>query len=202
MRERRAQKRFKRRFMVRYGERELTHSGFTSDISNGGAFIVAPQRPALDAHVHLHLFTDKETSVYFETTVRRHKIVPPQLRTLEKGGFGVRFRRPDEVLAEILFESGARLQVAYVTQDDLKLAYDEEFRHGGVFIPTEIRVERGSDVVVAVRLDFMNKTFEFDASVVQVFLDSSLHGLRGIGVIFKERKDVEETITPLLKPQA
>ncbi len=132
MRERRAQKRFKRRFMVRYGEKDLTHSGFTSDISSGGAFIVAPQRPALDAYVHLHLFTDKETSVYLESTVRRHKIVPPQLRTLEKGGFGVRFRRPDEILADILFESGARLQVAYVTQDDLKQAYDKEFRHGGV----------------------------------------------------------------------
>ncbi len=199
MRERRAQKRFKRRFMVRYGEKDLTHSGFTSDISSGGAFIVAPQRPALDAYVHLHLFTDKETSVYLESTVRRHKIVPPQLRTLEKGGFGVRFRRPDEILADILFESGARLQVAYVTQDDLKQAYDKEFRHGGVFIPTEVQVERGSDVVVALRLDFVNKTFEFDASVVQVFLDRSM---RGIGVIFKEKKDVEETITPLLQPQA
>src|SRR5260370_15413752 len=102
MRERRAQKRFKRRFMVRYGEKDLTHSGFTSDISSGGAFIVAPQRPALDAYVHLHLFTDKATSLYLESTVRRHKVVPPQLRTLERGRFCVRFRRPDEILACVL----------------------------------------------------------------------------------------------------
>lgn len=198
MKERRAQKRFKRRFMVRYGEKELTHSGFTSDISSGGAFIVAPYHPALDAYVHLHLFKDKENTVYLETTVRRHKIVPPQLRTLEKGGFGVQFRRPDEVLASILFESGARLEVAYPTPPDLKSAFDKEIRHGGVFIPTEVRVERGKDVVVAIRLDFASKVFEFDASVVQVFADSS-HPMRGIGVVFKERKDVEDTITPFLQ---
>src|SRR5260370_38261479 len=118
--------------MVRYGEKDLTLSGFTSDISSAGAFSVAPQRPALDAHVHLHLFTDKEKSVYLESTVRRHKIVPAQLRTLEKGGFGVRFRRPDEELPDILFESGARLQGAHVTQDARKHAYDKEFRPGGV----------------------------------------------------------------------
>jgi Tfp pilus assembly protein PilZ len=198
MEERRAPKRFRRRFMVRYGEKELAHSGFTADISSGGAFIVAPYRPALDAHVHLHLFKDKENAVYLETTVRWHKIVPPQLRTLEKGGFGVRFLRPDEVLAGILFESGARLEVAYGSQADLRSAYDKEFRHGGVFIPTEIRVDRGSDLVVAVRLDFAGQVFEFDASVVQVFADSSGPGVRGIGVVFKERKLVEEKITPFL----
>lgn len=196
MKERRAQKRFKRRFMVRYGEKELAHSGFTADISSGGAFIVAPYRPALDSYVHLHLFKDKENSVYLETTVRRHKIVPPELRTLEKGGFGVRFRRPDEVLAGILFESGARLEVAYASQPDFKSAYEKEFRHGGVFIPTEVRVERGIDVIVAIRLDFAGKVFEFDASVVQIFADP---GMKGIGVVFKERKDVEDTITPFLQ---
>src|SRR5262249_17782196 len=105
VKERRQHKRFKRRYMVRYGERELTHSGFNFDVSRGGCFIVSPYRPPLDANLHVQIFLEPETSVYFEAQVRRHKVVPPELRSVEKGGFGVRFLRPDEILANILVES-------------------------------------------------------------------------------------------------
>jgi Tfp pilus assembly protein PilZ len=199
MKERRQHKRFRRRFMVRYGERELTHSGFTFDVSRGGAFIVSPYRPPLDAHLHVQIFLDKETSVYFEATVRRHKIIPPELRSVDKGGFGVRFLMPDEVLADILVESGNRLEVAYASPDALQVASDKEFRHGGVFVPTDRELERGSDVLLAMRLEFAGQTFEFDASVVHVWPNPTKDHPGGVGLVFKDKKEVEGTIKQYLK---
>jgi len=198
MKERRRHKRFKRRYMVRFGERELSHSGFTFDVSRGGAFIVSPYRPALDSHLHVQIFVDKETSVYFEATVRRHKVIPPELRSVDKGGFGVRFLMPDEVLANILVESGNRLEVVYATPAELKTAYDKEFRHGGVFVATEREFERGTDVSLAVRLEFAAQTYEFDASVVHVWLDTSQPGPRGVGLLVKDQKEFEGTLKPYL----
>ncbi len=184
--------------MVRYGERELTHSGFTHDISRGGAFIVSPYRPALDSSLHLQLLLDQERSLYFEVSVRRHKIIPPQLRSVDKGGFGVRFLSAAELLADVLAESGNRWEVAYATRADLKLAYEAEFRHGGVFVSTQREVERGSDVMLCVRLDFVGKTFEFDALVVHV-ADGSTPGPRGFWLLFKLAKDVEAAMAPFIQ---
>src|SRR6266852_5976837 len=170
MKERRGQKRFRRRFMVRYGERELSHTGFTQDVSRGGAFIVSPYRPPLDAHLHVQVYLDNETSVYFEALVRRHKIIPPELRSLEKGGFGVRFLLPDELLADILVESGDHREI-----------------------------NRGGEVIFAMRLGFAGKTFEFETTVVHVFQDGGAQqGRRGVGLVFRNRKEVEEAIAPYL----
>ena len=199
MKQPQAQKRYKRRLMVRYGERELTHSGFTQDVSRGGAFIVSPYRPPLDSKLHLQIFVDKETSVYFEATVRRHKIIPPELRSVDKGGFGIRFLLPDELLGQVLEESGNRLEVRYATPADLKLAYEKEFRHGGVFVAGEREIERGSEVVLAMRLDFSSTTFEFDASVVHVWRDGSSAGPRGVGLLFKDKKEVEARLAPYVQ---
>ncbi len=185
--------------MVRYGERELTHSGFTFDLSRSGAFIVSPSRPPLDKILHLQIFLDPQTSVYLEATVRRHKVVPPELRSVEKGGFGVRFLLPDEILARVLADSGNRLEIRYPTAEELRRAYDQEFRHGGVFVSTEREFDRGADAVLAVQLDFARKTFEFDATVVHVWLDLSQPGPRGVGLVFKDRKEFDSSIKPLLE---
>ena len=184
--------------MVRYGERDLSHSGFTQDVSRGGAFIVSPYRPPLDSKLHLQIFVDKETSVYFEATVRRHKIVPPELRSVDKGGFGIRFLLPDEVLGDVLVEPGGRLEVRYATPADLKLAREKEFRHGGVFVPGERQVERDSEVTLFMRLDFASTTLEFAASVVHVY-DGAQAGPRGIGLVFKDKKEVESALASLLQ---
>jgi len=198
MKERRQHKRFKRRFMVRYGERELTHSGFTFDVSRSGAFVVSPFRPALDSHLHIQIFIDKETSVYFEATVRRHKVIPPELRSVDKGGFGVRFLMPDEVLANVLVESGSRLEIRYATLEDLKRAYEKEFKHGGVFVATDREFVRGADAILIVELDFARKAFEFDATVVHVWLDLTQPGPRGVGLVFKDPKEFADNLQPFL----
>jgi len=193
MKQLQVQKRYKRRFMVRYGERDLSHSGFTQDVSRGGAFIVSPYRPPLDSKLHLQIFVDKETSVYFEATVRRHKIVPPELRSVDKGGFGIRFLLPDELLGQVLVEPGARVEVRYTTPADLRLAQEREFRHGGVFVPGEHQFQRGSEVTLLMRLDFSSAALEFAASVVHVY-DGSQARPRGIGLVFKDKKEVDDAL--------
>lgn len=197
MKQLQVQKRYKRRFMVRYGERDLSHSGFTHDVSRGGAFIVSPYRPPLDSKLHLQIFVDKETSVYFEATVRRHKVVPPELRSVDKGGFGIRFLLPDVVLGQVLVETGARVEVRYATPADLKLAHEKEFRHGGVFVPGEYQFERGNEVTLLMRLDFSSTTLEFAASIVHVY-DGSNARPRGIGLVFKNKKEVDDALASFL----
>lgn len=198
MKQRQAQKRYKRRFMVRYGERELSHSGFTDDVSRGGAFIVSPYRPPLDSKLHLQIFMDKERSVYFEATVRRHKIVPPELRSVDKGGFGIRFLLPDELLGDVLAEDGQQFQVGYATFAELKRAHENEFRHGGVFVPGERGLPRGSEVTLVMRLEFASATLEFDASVIHVY-DGSQAGPRGLGLVFKDQGAVEQALASYLQ---
>ncbi|HME92548.1 MAG TPA: hypothetical protein VKE49_14050, partial [Myxococcaceae bacterium] len=107
--------------------------------------------------------------------------------------------RPDEILANILVESANRLEIRYASVAELKRAYDQEFRHGGVFIPTEREFDRGADVVLALNIDFAHKTFEFDASVVHVWLDLSQPGPRGVGLVFKEPAEFESAIKPFLQ---
>ena len=184
--------------MVRYGERELSHSGFTDDVSRGGAFIVSPYRPPLDSKLHLQIFMDKERSVYFEATVRRHKIVPPELRSVDKGGFGIRFLLPDELLGDVLAEDGQQLHVSYATLAELKRAHENEFRHGGVFIPGERALPRGSEVTLVMRLEFASATLEVDASVIHVY-DGSQAGPRGLGLAFKDEGDIEQALAPYLQ---
>ncbi len=184
--------------MVRYGERDLSHSGFTQDVSRGGAFIVSPYRPPLDSKLHLQIFVDKETSIYFEATVRRHKIVPPELRSLDKGGFGIRFLLPDEVLGQVLVEPGTRLGVRYATATDLKLAHEKQFRHGGVFVPGERQLARGTEVTLLMRLDFCSTTLEFPASVVHIYAGSQ-PGPRGIGLVFRDQREVDEALASYLQ---
>lgn len=198
MRERRQHKRFKRRYMVRYGDRELTHSGFTYDVSRSGAFVVSPFRPALDSHLHIQIFLDNETSVYFEATVRRHKVIPPELRSVDKGGFGVRFMLPDEILANVLVESGNHLEVRYATLENFKQAYEKEFKHGGVFVPTDREFDRGADAILTVELEFARKAFEFDVTVVHVWLDLTQPGPRGVGLMFKDPKEFGVALQPFL----
>ena len=183
--------------MVRYGERDLSHSGFTQDVSRGGAFIVSPYRPPLDSKLHLQIFVDKETSIYFEATVRRHKIVPPELRSVDKGGFGIRFLLPDEVLGQVLIEPGARVEVRYATPAELKLAQEKELRHGGVFVPGEHGFERGTEVTLLMRLDFCSTALEVAASVVHVY-DGSQARPCGIGLMFKDKKEVDDALASYL----
>jgi hypothetical protein len=48
------------------------------------------------------------------------------------------------------------------------------------------------------RLAFAGRTLEFDTTVVHVFQESGQTGPQGVGLVFKNRKEVEEAISPYL----
>ena len=89
MGDKRQDKRIRRRLKVQYGETDFTSVGFTTDVSAGGLFIVGNVLPGLFRNVHVKVFLDQERVAFFEGTVRRHEQVPPNLRQIAKGGFGL-----------------------------------------------------------------------------------------------------------------
>jgi hypothetical protein len=90
MAEKRQHRRFKKRYTVRFGTADLAKSGITGDISKGGAFILTRDLIPLDTRVHLQVQLDAKSFVLFEGIVQRHRKVPPELRQMDPGGFGVR----------------------------------------------------------------------------------------------------------------
>ena len=95
-------------------------------------------------------------------------------------------------------EPGARVEVRYATPAELKLAQDKEFRHGGVFVPGEHGFERGTEVTLLMRLDFCSTALEVAASVVHVY-DGSQARPRGIGLMFKDKKEVDDALASYLQ---
>ncbi|MCI0570352.1 MAG: pilus assembly protein PilZ [Myxococcaceae bacterium] len=177
MAEKRCNRRHPRRFTVRFGEEALTHTGFSADVSPEGIFVASLHLPPLDARVHLEIQTSGGT-VCREAVVRRHRVVPPSLRTLSRQGFGARFLTPDELFG-LLVPRAASAQEApllcrFATAEDLRRAFDGQLRHGGLFLRTERSFERDAEVQLELRLDFVGERLEAPARVVQV--------TRGVGV--------------------
>ena len=197
MADRRRERRIRRRLSVKYGERNLSHTGFTVDLSPIGAFILSPHRPALDARIHLQLFLHPDQPVYFEALVRRHKLVPPELRSIAKGGFGLSFLLPDEILREIIVDSQHCIDVHYSNLEDLRDTYQREFRHGGLFVRTERRFKPNVEVIRILHLDFADKKLEFPASVVEVG-GTQTSSAPGVAVLFKDAKLFQESLSPYL----
>ncbi len=195
MAEKRQQRRYKRRLLVKYGEKDLSLTGFTGDVSVGGMFVTATGLLPLDRRVHLQLFVDTSRYLLFEGEVRRHKVVPPQMRTVERGGFGVRFLYPGEVLADALGKLGGRFEMHYKTAEEFKAAYQRELRNGGLFLITPMQILRDTQVTLELCLDYAKKTFEVEATVVHLSTgDTAL--VKGVGVAFNEPQKIEAMLRP------
>ncbi|MFN0063935.1 MAG: PilZ domain-containing protein [Myxococcaceae bacterium] len=192
MDERRRQKRHRKRLQVKYGEQDLSLTGFTTDVSVTGAFITAPRLPSLDTRVHLQIFTDAASHVYLEAQVRRHKVVPLNLRTVERGGFGVRFLAAHELLADVVGTRGGIYDVHYASKADLTKALLQEFRVGGLFVPTNRLVPQHTEVEVEIYLDFVDQRLTFEAKVVHV----ATTGMQGLGLVFASRQRVQSALAP------
>ena len=195
MAERRRQRRYRRRLLVKFGEADLGQSGFTTDISNTGLFIQAPRLVPLDARVHLQVFFEGEKFAFFEGEVRRHKVVPLNLRNVERGGFGVRFLIPSELVNTAMGGRDNHLELHYATREDLQKAFLSEIRVGGVFVPTVKLLPQHTEVSLEIVLDHLNKVFEFNAKVVHV----STSGTTGVGVVFADRHQVQAALQPFLQ---
>jgi Tfp pilus assembly protein PilZ len=192
--DKRRQRRYRRRLLVKFGETDLNQSGFTTDMSATGIFIQAPRLVTLDSHLHLQVFFASDKYFFFEGEVRRHKQVPLNLRTVERGGFGVRFLSAAELVAAAVGIRDTSLELHYATREELQKAFLGELRVGGVFVPTTKLVAQDTDVTVDVCLDFVDERFEFPAKVVHV---SSI-GVQGLGLVFADKVQVQAALQPYL----
>jgi Tfp pilus assembly protein PilZ len=203
MAEKRQQRRIKRRLMVRYGERELTQSGFTGDVSTTGLFIISSSLPQLDTRLHIQLFVEPERCVFFEGEVRRHKLVPAELRTIERGGFGVRLLSPREVLTSALDQElrVPHFELNYRTRAAFQQAYEREFRMGAAFVSTTQQLPRDTHVVLSLVLEFSGQVVELEAQVAQVFPPQEGPGaVVGLALLFTDRARAEASLRPWLGP--
>ena len=201
MAEKRQQRRIKRRLMVKYGERELSQSGFTGDVSTTGLFIISASMPPLDTRLHIQLFVEPERCLFFEGEVRRHKLVPAELRTIERGGFGVRLLSPREVFTSALDQELRipHFELSYPTRAAFQQAYERELRMGAVFISTSKQLPRDTHVIVSLVLEFSGRVVELEAQVAQVFPPQEGPGaMVGLALLFTDRARAEALLRPWL----
>jgi Tfp pilus assembly protein PilZ len=182
---------------VRFGEHDLERAGITYDISSTGAFIVASQLPPLDARVHVQVVLGSgQRCLYLEGVVRRHRVVPQNLRQIERSGFGVRFLTPSELISEVVpqLAGSNRFEIVFEDKQRFVQAWEQQLRHGGIFLITDKKLERDAEVVIEIRLGYAARSWAFDARVVQVMEA----GTRGLAVVFDDRPEVEKALRPLL----
>jgi Tfp pilus assembly protein PilZ len=196
--EKRKHRRHRRRLTVKYGQNDLATSGLTMDVSISGAFIIASQMLPLDTRLHVQIFFDKNHFALFEAVVKRQKVVPPGLQSIEHRGFGVRFLGPGEVLSNLL-AGPSTLELRFADAPLLKAAYDRELKMGGAFLPTTRVYPRGAKVTVEFFLEFADRSFEISATVVHVSDGTAPQTAKGIAVTFDDRAKFETLLKPFLE---
>ncbi|MBK7863836.1 MAG: PilZ domain-containing protein [Archangiaceae bacterium] len=177
--EKRRHRRYARRFRVRYGERTLQHSGFTSDVSATGMFVVTSPVPKLGTRLHVEVSLDNDRQLYFEGMVARMTLVAPELRSVMKGGFGLRFLTGAELMAEMVphLRDPKRLVLSYPTPEALADAYERELRRGGAFVWSEREHPVNSIVTVELDAQFAGRQLAFECRVVHVVTEPGRFGL-------------------------
>lgn len=204
-REKRSAPRIRKRFLVHYGENGLERSGFTADVSTTGMFVVSSTLPALDTRLHLQVFFGEGDFTYFEGRVRRHRLVPVELRSIEKAGFGVEFLTPAQLLADQLrgrsaapVEAMPRFRVDVSTGAALRELWDRELKHGGIFITSDRTPGRNeiAEVELALRFAPGAPSLRFSARVLQILQVPG--AAAGIGFEFVDRRSVTEKLEPML----
>lgn len=187
--------------MVKFGEKDLSQSGFTGDVSHSGVFIIASAIPKLDTRLHLQLFVEQERYLLFEAEVRRHKLVPPELRTLERSGFGVRLLTPRELLNTAMGQElqVQRFELVYPIKAAFQQAYERELRMGAAFISTSKQLPRDTEVVLSLVLEFAGRIVELETLVAQVFPpQQGKESVVGLALVFKDRARAEALLRPWL----
>jgi Tfp pilus assembly protein PilZ len=177
--EKRRHRRYARRFRVKFGEKTFAQSGFTSDVSATGMFIVTSPVPKLGTRVHVEVTMDNERQLYFEGIVARMALVAPELRSVMKGGFGVRFLSGAELMAEMVphLRDPKRLVLAYTTADQLHDAFEKELKRGGAFVWSQTEFPVSSIVNLEIDAVFSGRQLAFEARVVHILPESGRYGL-------------------------
>lgn len=193
--EKRKQKRYPKRFRVRYGEKGWPYTGFVSDISASGMFIVGANAPKIGTRLHLEVALESDRLVYFEGVVQRLAVVPPELRQVVKSGFGVRLLTGAELLLEMLPSlKENRLKLRYETLEVFTTAFDKELHRGGLFVRTSRLFPQNTVVGIELDLTFAGRSLELQARVVHVIPEPG--GTFGTSLVFV---DPPEAVVELKK---
>ena len=177
--EKRRHRRYSRRFRVKFGEKALDRSGFTSDVSATGMFVVANPVPKLGTRLHVEVAMDAERVLYVEGIVARMTLVAPELRSVMKGGFGLRYLTGAELMAELVphLRDAKRLVLAYATADALNDAFEKELKRGGAFVWSDREHPVSSIVNLEIDAEFCNRALAFECRVVHVVPEASRWGV-------------------------
>ncbi|MDC0707695.1 PilZ domain-containing protein [Stigmatella sp. ncwal1] len=196
--EKRRYRRFKQQYTVRFGTEDLSESGFTGDISKGGAFIVSNHLVPLDTRIHVQVHLDPKNFVMFEAVVQRHRLVPPELRDEEPDGFGVRFLYPGEVVADLVHTGSPTFELHFSSPEQLQCFQDRELRPDKLFIATDKVLRIQEKVLLSLCLDFARTTVEHEATVVHIALAHGEGTHPGVTVTFADPDELEARIQPYL----
>jgi PilZ domain len=195
--ERRKNKRYNKRIKVTFGEKDFSQTGFTGNVSSSGLFIIASTTVKVGQRVHLQL--DAETrSIYLEAMVARINQVPPELRTVVKGGFGVRYLTQREVLSELMpnTASPSTKVMSFDTAWKLSELYEKEIKRGGVFLWSDNAVAVDSVIPIEFELGYANHAITLDAKVVTVVPNPD--GKFGLACMFVDGAQVAAQFQPYL----
>ncbi len=195
--EKRRHRRYSKRLKVRFGLTDFTATGFTSDVSATGMFVVTSTMLNIGQRVHVEVTMNEKDKMYFEGAVARLTVVAPELRQIMKGGFGIRFVTGAELVSEMVphLKDKARIVLSYPTLASYQKAFDEELKRGGCFVWTNSRYVEDTIIHLEIDAEFANRAVAFEVRVVHVvpgddgrfgtalmFLDlpSALAGLSGL----------------------
>ena len=195
--EKRRNRRYSKRFKVRFGLKDLTSTGFTNDVSATGMFVVTTNMLTIGQRVHVEVTLDDNNKLYFEGGVARLTLVAPELRQIMKGGFGLRFLSGAELMGEMVphLKDKTRIVMTYPTMHGFQNAFENELRRGGCFVWTNTMYPVNSIVHLEIEAEFCNRSVAFECRVMHVvkgedgrhgtalmFLDqsSALAGLSGL----------------------
>ncbi len=196
--EKRRTRRYSRRLRVRFGPNDFTHSGFTSDVSATGMFVVTSAPVSIGNRLHVEVIADENQKLFFEGVVARLTIVPSELRQVVKGGFGLRFLTGPELMAEMVphLKDKVRLTITYPTRETFKKAWEADLQRGGVFAWSEKEHPLNSILFVELDLAFAQRFLSFEARVVHVVPGPD--GRFGVALMFLEQAAALGALEPLV----
>lgn len=201
MSEKRRARRFARRLKVRFGEKgkPFAQTGLTNDISATGMFISTTAAIKPGTRLHVEVTTAEETLIFFEGVVARQVVVPPELRTLMRPGFGLRFLTGTEVMSELIpsLKDQTHLQVVFDSLEAFRDAWERELKRGGAFLWADKAYPLNSIVTVEFDFLFARRRLAFESRVVHVVPDQQ--GRHGMAFMFLDVAGATAALSTLLQ---
>lgn len=195
--EKRNSRRIMRRLKVRFGEEQLTHSGFSVDVSSTGLFVATSYTPKIGARMHLEVTLEGTKLLFLEGVVARISSVPPELRQIVKAGFGVRLLTPAELVGEMVphLKSQIHIAITFPSREALADAFGREVSQGGLTVLANQEHPLNTIVGLDIELPFANTRVAIEARIVAVSREAS--GRFNTSLVFLDAKTAQAALGAL-----